>query len=123
MKRDNGAEFGLMDLAELFSEVVQQEYFLDHFRGELKKEEKRPRRGVRPKVKRQATFGGFLAGRGQTQADGDDDDDDDDDGGSGKQYASYVADIAYFFPLLEFFIPFNGSFKFLQQREYSNLFD
>ena len=96
MKRDSDESLGLMDFVDLVCEIVQQHYFLNHFR-----EEKRQKREAKSKtVKRQAVAAGLSS-----LADDDDD-----------TYEPYFGEIAYFFPLLELYLPFDGSFKFLNQR-------
>ena len=107
MKRDSDESLGLMDFVDLVCEIVQQHYFLNHFREELKQEKKRQKREAKSKtVKRQAVAAGLFSLA-------------DDDGGDTDDvlpYEPYIAEIAYFFPFLEVFIPFDGSFKFLNQR-------
>ena len=110
MKRDSGLELGLGDWLEMAAEVFQQEYFLNHFREEHVKKGMRTKRGA-SRLKRQATMGGVLAGTEELV----DIEDDDQDSQGQQLYAPYLADIAYFFPMLEFYIPFNGSFQFFQQ--------
>ena len=88
--------------------------FLNHFRQELKQEEKRQKREARSKtVKRQAVATGLLGG---VLADNNRNNDDDDDSDDAQLYEPYFGEIAFFFPFLEVFIPFDGSFKFLNQR-------
>ena len=106
MKRDSDESLGLMDFVDLVCEIVQQHYFLNHFREELKQEEKRQKREAKSEtVKRQAVATGLFS-----LADDDGDTDD------VLPHEPYFGEIAYFFPLLEVYIPFDGSFKFLNQR-------
>ena len=108
-KRESESTFGtgLADLFELASEVLQQEYFLHHFREEQESVAGKSR------VKRQSTMGGILSEN--TDAFDDEELFDEDFSDDQIRYNPYIADIAYFFPLLEFYIPFDGSFIFLQE--------
>jgi len=110
IKRESDEAFGLIDLIDKVCEVVQQEYLLNHFREEVKGEEIRHKQGAR--VRRQAVATGLLGGLLAANNNQNDDDDDD----AAPQYDPYVAEIAYFFPVLDFFIPFDGSFNFLEQK-------
>eukprot|EP00092_Neocalanus_flemingeri_P009056 GFUD01009747.1.p1 GENE.GFUD01009747.1~~GFUD01009747.1.p1 ORF type:complete len:252 (-),score=90.92 GFUD01009747.1:14-769(-) len=118
-KRDSGEELGLGDWLEMIGEVLQQEYFLHHFREEQKKRGRRKKRQASP------TMGGIFAVIEEDyendydyQEAEEDEDSEEDDGKKYPLYTPYIADVAYFFPLLDFFIPFDGTFM-LFNEEYS----
>ena len=106
-KRDSGVELGMGDWMEMVGELLQQEYFLHHFReGQMKQ-------GSRKKRQTSGTMGGILSDMEENSENDDEQDIEEDEE---QLYATYLADVAYFFPMLDFYIPFNGTYNFLQQQ-------